>query len=188
MSCFRRVVYLLLLLLLPSNLFSQVDIGHYIGKLKYVDNMPYICKKGNHELLEGCGHKVFWELVKQKEKSIPFLLEKLNDTTITKAVVPYFGYNYSVADIAYTALREIIHNIPTFELLGVKFEQEGCGYCVYWRHLNEKYQNRLKFQIAVQNWYDSNKNNLIWVESSSFSSCDCGDRHPNNGHYELKSK
>ncbi|WP_107037181.1 hypothetical protein [Brumimicrobium mesophilum] len=82
--------------------------------------------------------------------------------------------------------EEIIHGIPTFELLGVEFDKEGCGYCSYWQHLNENYQNRKNFKIAVQNWYNFNKDKLIWMENNEFSSCDCSGTHPNKGHFELK--
>ena len=178
-----------LLTLLPFISFGQEEIVHKIDSLKYVDDMPYICRgnvESKNELSMGCGDKRFWSTVKQKEKAIPFLLEKLNDTTMTEANVPNFGYNYSVADIAYVALEEIIHGIPTFELLGVKFDQEGCGYCSYWQHLDKNYKNKANFKIAVQNWYNSNKDKLVWVENNDFTSCDCSGTHPNNGHYELK--
>ena len=184
---FKLIIYSLVFL--PFTLFGQDEIKHQIDSLQYVNDMPYICRdnvENNNELSIGCGDKVFWNVVKQKKKAIPFLLEKLNDSTMTVANVPNFGYNYSVADIAYVALEEIIHDIPTFELLGVEFDQEGCGYCSYWQHLNKNYQNRKNFKIAIQNWYDSNKDKLVWVENNEFSSCDCSGTHPNNGHYELK--
>ncbi len=151
--------------------------------------MPYICRgnvESHNELSIGCGDKLFWNIVKLKEKAIPFLLDKLNDSTMTEINVPLFNYNYAVADISYVALEEIIHGIPTFKLLGIEFDKEGCGYCSYWQHLNKNYQNRQNFRIAVRYWYEKNKNNLVWVENNEFTSCDCGGKHPNNGHYELK--
>ncbi len=174
--------------MIPFTLLGQDEIKHQIDSLQYVKDMPYICRGNveNNELSVGCGNKIFWDVVKQKEKAIPSLLEKLSDSTMTEANAPNFGYFHTVADIAYVALREIIHGIPTFELLGVEFDQEGCGYCAYWQHLNKDYQNRKNFKIAIQSWYNSNKDNLIWIESSSFSSCDCSGTHPNRGHYKLK--
>lgn len=183
----NNVLYILIFL--PFTLFGQNEIKHQLDSLQYITDMPYICRdnvENSHELSVGCGDKVFWNVVKQKDRAIPFLLEKLNDSTMSEANVPNFSYNYSVSDIAYVALEEIIHGIPTFELLGVEFDKEGCGYCSYWQHLNENYQNRKNFKIAVQNWYNFNKDKLIWMENNEFSSCDCSGTHPNKGHFELK--
>ena len=182
-------LFIALLVYLPLISFGQGQITNQIDSLQFIDDMPYICRgnvENNSNLNVGCGDKTFWNIVKQKEKAIPFLLNKLNETTMTKAIVPNFGYNYRVADIAYTALSEIVHGIPTFKLLGIEFDKEGCGYCAYWENLNENYQHRIDFRLATQNWYKSNKNKLVWVVSDSFSSCDCSNSHPNHGHYELK--
>ena len=157
-----------------GEVISQVD------SLKYVTEMPYIC---GYEL---CGDNLFWDVVRMRKGVIELLIDKLDDTTQTNANVALFGGNYKVADIAYVALKEIIHDIPTFELLGVEFEKNGCGYCSYWNHLNENFENRDKFKNAVKNWYFKNKDNLIWIANNKYTSCDCQAKHPNEGHYEIK--
>lgn len=73
--------------------------------------------------------------------------------------------------------------MPTFELVGTKFDQEGCGYCEYWIFLRKDYQNRLNFKLAVKNWYNKNKKDLVWISSN-----DCSGQHSNKGHYKLKKK
>lgn len=163
-------------MILPISSFGQNDVKEKIDRLKYVEHMPYICIAYTK-----CGDELFWDVVKLKDKGIPFLIEKLNDSTETKAGVVLFGGNYSVADIAYVALKEIIHGIPTFELLGTEFNQNGCGNCNYWDFLRKEYQNRLNFKLAVKKWYHKNKKNLVWVSSNVFSSCDCNGKHPNEG-------
>ena len=105
---------------------------------------------------------------------------------MTSAYVPNLGGQYAVADVAYAALEEIIKDIPTFSLLGVKFDKKGCGYCAYWDHLRKNIRNRLKFQANVRKWYNKNKSNLVWVTSNVFLTCDCHGIHPNGGHFELK--
>ncbi len=182
MNRYFKIAYLILLFL-PFFSFGQNDLKGKIDSLKYVENMPYIC-----EGVSKCGEEIFWNVVKLKEKGIPFLIEKLNDSTETKAGVVLFGGNHTVADIAYVALEEIIHGIPTFKLLGTEFDKEGCGYCEYWNFLRKDYQNRLNFKIAVENCYNENKNYLVWISNNEFSSCDCNGKHPNEGHYEIKKK
>ena len=154
----------------------------------YVKSMPYICHDIGlaDEMSPGCGDDKFWKVVKLKHEAIPYLIQKLTDSTTTGVSVPNFGYYYTTADIAYTALQEIIHGIPTFELLGVEFDEEGCGYCSYWQHLNKDYNNRKKFKEAVLKWFESNIDEFVWVESNRFSTCDCGGDHPNGGHLELQ--
>lgn len=162
---------------------SQPDsqwIIKQLDSLKFIDEMPYICKSGV------CGSKIYWDAVRLGESGIELLIDKLDDSTTTAANVILFGGNYTVADIAYNALSEIIHDIPTFKLLGVSFDKKGCGYCSYWRHLNKKYSNRQKFKKAVKNWYHQHKGNLVWVKSDDFSTCDCHGKHPNGGHFEVK--
>lgn len=176
-----------ILFLLPCLPFAQTDNKKLVDSLKFVTDMPYICRDTvPTELSVGCGDKIFWRTVKQKQNIIPFLIDKLSDTTQTEASVPNFGGQYTVADIAYTALQEIIKDIPTFKLLGVKFDENGCGYCSYWNHLGKDIKNRKKFQSNVRNWYEKNKTNLVWVSSNQILTCDCAARHPNGGHLELR--
>jgi hypothetical protein len=169
------------------------EVIEQVDSLKYVAEMPYIC----HDLIElysgnvlssGCGDQQYWNVVGLHSNVIELLIDQLDDSTTSVAIVPLFGEYYRVADIAYDALTEIIHNIPTFELLGVPFNEEGCGYCAYWQHLNSDFANRQKFKEAVRNWYYANKEKLVWVESNSFASCDCSGKHPNSGHYALPSQ
>lgn len=156
------------------------EVIQQVDSLKFAKEMPYICETGL------CGDNLYWNTVRLGNSCIELLIDKLDDTTSTSVNVVLFGGNYTVADIAFKALSEIIHNIPTFELLGVPFDKDGCGYCSYWRHLNKDFTKRQKFKEAVNNWYHKNKNNLVWVKSNDFSTCDCKGNHPNGGHYKLK--
>ena len=156
------------------------EVINQIDSLKFVNEMPYICETGI------CGDKLYWEAVKIGRSNIELLIDKLDDTTLTTANVVLYGGVYTVADVAFTVLTEIIHDIPTFELLGVPFDKDGCGYCSYWQHLNKDFSNRKKFKEKVRIWYQKNKDNLVWVESNDFVTCDCKGQHPNGGHYKLK--
>lgn len=83
---------------------NQDGIREKINRLEEVKEIPYICEGGKK-----CGDDLFWNVLRLKEKAIAILIEKLNDTTITKAGVPLFGGKHTVADISYVALEEIIH-------------------------------------------------------------------------------
>jgi hypothetical protein len=167
------------------------EVIKQVDSLKFVKEMPYICRdfieaNKRNPLTIGCGDELYWNTVRLNKNAIELLIDKLDDTTTTNATVPLFGFNYTVADIAYTVLQEIIHDIPTFELLGVQFDKEGCGYCSYWQHLNKDFSNRKHFKEAVKNWYHKNKDNLVWIKSNDFATSDYIGNHPNGGHYKLK--
>lgn len=167
-----------------------------IDNLRFVKDMPYICEivwsknipstKNTFIYDTGCGDKIFWDVVRLKDKAIPYLIAKLNDSTEVEASVPNTGGQYAVGDVAYVALEEIIKGIPTYELLAVKFDEHGCGECAYYNHLRKSIHNREKFKKAVSKWFDKNKLNLVWIVSNEFSTCDCSGKHPNGGHYEIK--
>ncbi len=155
-----------------------------VNNLRYVTDMPYICEDNS-----GCGDALFWRAVKGRQAIIPWLIDKLDDTTCTAVFVPNFGGYYTVADVAYVALQEIVAGIPTFKLLGVKFDQKGCGYCSYYRYLRKNIRNRKRFEKAVRKWYQQNREKLIWVESTETLVCDCAALpHPNGGHYMVNNK
>jgi hypothetical protein len=188
----QKTTVIIFSLIFPMFCIGQDSLNLKIDSLKFVSDIPYICHSfitendttfGNGP---GCGDDLFWEIVKEKEKAIPYLIDKLGDSTMTRATVPNFPYNYTVADVAYSVLGEIIHDIPTFELLGVEFDKEGCGYCTYWIHLAENIQNRERFRDAIENWYTKNKENFVWIIDGSFGACDCSGPHPNNGHFKLE--
>jgi len=154
----------LILIFIPTLTIAQVDNRKLVDSLKYVTDMPYICESERPYAI-GCGSEIFWKAVQRKEIIIPFLIDKISDSTTTKAYVPNFGGQYAVGDIAYFALAEIIDGIPTFELLRVKFDKHGCGFCSYWNYLRSDIRNRERFEKSVRKWYKKNKSKLIWVPS-----------------------
>lgn len=188
-----------ILLLLPVLSLARTDMQKRADSLQFVTEVPYACGmpiglNNSHSpdsLIYhiGCGDRYFWQAVKGKKEIIPFLIDKMDDTTMTEAPVPYFGGRYTVADVAYSALQEIIRDIPTFDLLKIQFDTSGCGYCAYWYYLRMDIHNRKKFKVAFMQWYDTNKENLVWVTGNMFLTCDVsGFNHPNRGHFELKNE
>ncbi|RAV99227.1 hypothetical protein [Pseudochryseolinea flava] len=159
-----------------------------VDSLVFVRDMPYICDRIPAEVLSvGCGDGIFWRVVSGKQAVISALIDRVSDTTQTNVFVPNFGGHYTVGDVAYVALQEIIHGVPTFDLLGVSFDEKGCGYCVYWNTIRNL-KRRLRFQKALRGWHESNRKALVWKESNDFATCDCRGRHPNGGHFEIKGK
>jgi hypothetical protein len=168
-----------ILILIPALTFSQTNNKALVDSLRYVDKVPH-CLDAVSDQIDT--KAIFWRIVKLKDEAIPILLDKIDDTTTTSALVRHFGGYYTVGDLAYVALQEIVHSIPTFELLGVPFDTNGCGYCAYWQHLSD-FSNRQKFKIALKNWFDKNQQNLVWTEYK-WKGEECFYRNPNNGYYD----
>lgn len=167
---------------LSQKRLEQKELKALTDSLKFVTDVPYMCEDSIFSNYKpGCGDRIFWRVVQQKKSIIPFLIDQLDDTTQTVVSVPNFGGFYTVADIAYTAMQEIIADIPTFKLLGVPFDKEGCGYCAYWNYLREDISHRRHFQKEVRQWED--RLGGRWIESPKVLTCDCNFPHPNGGHY-----
>ncbi len=150
--------------------------------LTFVTDVPYSCSDtvfSNYS--EGCGDRFFWKAVTEGKKMVPSLINKLADTTLTKAPVPNFGGYYTVADVAYSAMQQIIANIPTFDLLGVAYDSSECGYCAYWNYLRADFDHRKDFQKEVRKWEE--RLGGRWVDSLNVPNCDCAFPHPNGGYY-----
>ncbi len=167
---------------LSQKRLEQKELQALTNSLKYVTDLPYICRDSVYSnYAPGCGDRIFWRAVQQKKSIIPFLMDKLDDTTQTTVSVPYFGGYYTIADVAYVVMQEIIADIPTFQLLGVPFDKDGCGYCAYWNYLREDISHRRHFQKEVRQWED--RLGGRWIESPKVLTCDCQFPHPNGGHY-----
>ncbi len=179
----NKVFIIILIILLNINCYSQnKDLKRIVNNLKNIKEMPYIP--------ELSGDSLFWVVVKQKKKIIPYLIDKLDDTTKTSAIVPNFGGNYTVADVAYGAITKIIHDIPTSEFIGDKSVQKN-GYQEYWKYTRKNLKNRKIFKHKVKKWYKSNKRKLVWYELKEKirSASDWKfeeNTHPSGGYYKLK--
>lgn len=160
---------------------EAAQLKQLTDSIRFVKDLPYICEDAVYGRRLGCGDSLFWRIVGQKKAIVPYLIDRLDDTTQTEVFVPNFGGYYTVADIAYTAMQEIIDRIPTFELLGIPFDQEGCGYCAYWDYLRADIRHRRHFQREVRKW--EARLGGRWIADSRVLTGDCGFPHPNGGHY-----
>ena len=133
---------------------------------------------------------LYWDIVRCGKEAIPQLLSLLDDSTKTAAKVLYFGGNYTVADISYNILNEIIHGIPTLKFIKTwnNFDKSA-GYGNYWYFVRESFENRKKFKKLVSSWYRENESNMIWNSDSSmhiWQETKPRIKHPAGGHYTIK--
>jgi hypothetical protein len=130
-----------------------------INRAVDIEQMPYIP--------ELSGDSLFWNLTTDRN-ILPSLIDRIADTTRTKAPVLYFGGDYVIGDVCVTAISELIRDFRAIDLIesNQKVIDEK-GYAVYWEYVRANYEHRKEFQRKVKVWYDKVKKDLIWVEDNN---------------------
>jgi len=94
-----------------------------------------------------------------------------------------------VADIANSAINEIIRGIPSLDFVDKTKDSPG-GYWDYWLYVRFGYANRQKYKARMKRWFSDNKGNLEWLEDTrtyrTSPNWSFGNRHPSGGHYTIK--
>jgi hypothetical protein len=139
------------------------------------------------------GDSTFWEITKDKS-ILPYLIDRISDTTQTNAPVPYFGGNYTIGDVCVTAIETLIRELPTVKLI-TNNEQliDEKGYGVYWEYVRSSVSNRNEFKNRLRSWYKKNKDELVWVaDDNLYPTADSESapvkKLPAGGFYVIKSK
>ena len=180
-----KVFSLFLVMLFNLNCaVSQEFYKKEIKNLSKIKAMPYIP--------ELSGDDFFWDAVKCKIDIVSYLIEMIDNEKKVKANVHYYGGNFTVGDVAYHVIMEIIRDIPTLDFLKQwKGFDENNGYGNYWNYVRESKENRKSFKIKVKQWYEANKVFLVWIEDSKFYLKEDKEgakryQHPAGGYYKLK--
>lgn len=139
------------------------------------------------------GDSVFWNITKEKIDIVPYLINRINDTTRTNASAANFGRIYTVGDVCVRAIEEIIKDFPTIKLIETDDSLlREKAYGIYWNYVSD-FKNRLEFQKRVCVWFEENRNNLVWqVDDKLYAVTDeeNGDakKRPAGGYYMVKKK
>ncbi len=130
----------------------------------------------------GC-NTVFWKIIARQKESIPLLIEKLDDTTMTAVKDKCKKNNLRVGDLAYLALEEIIP-LPFFAVTGVQCDviKDGCVVGVF-EYIES---NRKKFKAQVYAWNRLESKNFIWRRYDSNHLTPCRFGNGIEGKYSLR--
>lgn len=163
---------------------QKQNFSNKIDSLRTITTMPYYP--------ELSGDMIFWDLTKEKADIVPSLIDRITDTTETKANVPNFGGVYTIGDICVRAIEEIIKDFPTIKLIETdpKLLKEK-AYGIYWGYVRSDFKNRVELKKRVKKWYDKNKNNLIWQQDDRLYSVSDDEssemkRRPAGGYFVIK--
>jgi hypothetical protein len=165
-----KILLIVFCLLSTVSLFGQSSrIKSQIDSLKYLSDKAFDCSS------------VTWRIISNKKDAIQLLIDKLDDTTITKANDKCKTTSLRVGDLAYLTLIKILP-LPFFVVTGMQCDvfQEGCQVGVF-EYIET---NRKKFKGQVQTYYDGKRGDLKWRQLDSNHLTPCYTRNKINGQYE----
>lgn len=109
-----------------------------------------------------CTASLYWRIIARGDKAIPFLIDKLTDTTETKVRFHCKKTALNVGEIAQFALLEIAE-FPAFVVTKIQFDVitidetgQGCWSFYDFLFINS---NKFRYQNDVRKWYAKEKPN-----------------------------
>jgi hypothetical protein len=169
----------------PPRSATAPEAAAHVERLVDVTDVPaqcnYLCTGGDE-----CGDLAFWRVVRDGRVAIPFLIASLDDATPTSAKAPYVGGVYTKADVAETALAEIVADFRVMEVVGMK--NQDCPACAWWDFVRRSPANRKLVKRRVAQWFDQHASRLVWKNEDFLTAGDCAEDcvHPAGGHYHVK--
>jgi hypothetical protein len=141
----RLIVIIFFLFSLTHSFGQNADIKSMVDSLQFLKADTLDCKAD-----------LYWRIIAKGEKAIPFLINKLNDTTETSISHHCKATKLNVGEVSYFALGHIAF-FPTYVITHIQFDVfygNGC-----WSFFDYFFNNSNKrqYQDLVQRWYDANK-------------------------------
>lgn len=165
-----KILLFLFILCINVPVFGQLEqIKLQVDSLKYVRQNTFDC------------NSVTWRIIANKKVAIPFLIDKLDDTTHTAAKDKCKKTNFRVGDLAYLTLTKILP-LPFSTITGVQLDPkaDACQLALFEYIEN----NRQKFKEQVQAYYDKKSEGLKWVPIHSNHLTPCQRKNNVKGRYE----
>ena len=147
----KKIISATLLLFSVSYSYGQkIDIKAMVDSLQFIKTDTF-----------NCNADIYWRIVAQGQKAIPFLIDKLTDTTQTNIKYHCKKTNLNVGEVAHFALIEIA-NFPAFLVTHIQFDViiidektgQGCWSFYDFLFINS---NKLRYQKSVKEWYDKER-------------------------------
>lgn len=171
-------------------LFCEVAVPQCCNlcvEIKHVQDVPYM-----PELQGDCPDSVYWSLVREGLGVVPSLIDCISSSDSTQIMIPNRGGHYTVGDIAFAIICDIIHGLPIqdFFLNGV-VDERNIGPITYNSFISSSECNRRMLQRQLRRWYRKNRHRLIWITDDSEwrIADDCwliSNKHPAGGYFKVK--
>ena len=172
----KPIITILTILAFSSSTNGQQPeiIKTRIDSLKFLNQQPFDC------------NSVYWRVVATGKDAIPFLIDKLIDTSPTTVKLTCKTKNVKLGDICYEALTEIF-NIPLFYVTTQQFDfidQYGCQQGVF-TYLDN---NRQLFQTQILDYYNKFKSDIKFVKYDKNYKNVCKKKNNILGYYDIDSQ
>jgi hypothetical protein len=139
----------LLVFSLTLSFGQKVDIKALVDSLQFIKADTFNCKAD-----------IYWRIVAQGKEAIPFLIDKLTDTTQTNIKYHCKKTKLNVGEVAQFALTDIAY-FPAFLVTKMQFDVviidetgQGCWSFYDFLFINS---NKTRYQKNVREWYDKEK-------------------------------
>jgi hypothetical protein len=155
----RKWIMMVLGLIAFNKLFAQpINVQSLVDSLQYMKS----------DSLD-CSADIYWRTIAQGEKAIPYLIEKLTDTTSTSVKGYCKSTRLNVGDIAWFALNQI--GVPVYVVIQMQFCIVGAGGC--WSFYDYLFENANKISIRkkVTKWYAINRTRFRAKKISQRNAC-----------------
>ena len=142
-----------------------------IDSLRFLNQQPFTC------------NSVYWRIVATGKDAIPFLIDRLDDTTHTQISLICKKTNVKLGDICYETLTEIF-NIPLFYVTQQQFDfidQYGCQQGVF-TYLDN---NRQKFKSQILAYYNKYSEELKFIHYAKIYKSDCKKKNKILGYFDV---
>jgi len=119
-----------------------------------------------------CNADLFWRIIAKKDKAIPYLIDKLTDTTQTNIKFLCKKTKLNVGEVAYFALQKIAY-FPAFDVTHIQFdvfELNGC-WCFFQFFFDNS--NKYRYQKCVREWYAKERGNykVKYISNKDLTDC-----------------
>lgn len=146
-----------------------------------VDSLQYL----NADTLD-CKADLYWRIIFIGDKAIPFLIDKLTDTTQTKIKFHCKRTRLNVGEIAQFALTQIA-TFPYFLITKIQFDYFYCDetgqFCSSFDDYFFINTNKLRYQSKLKNWYAKQKAKYKPVKISVEKQTECQKQYRINKYY-----
>lgn len=169
------------LILIPVKKTQAKTIIHFtISNSVSTDSLVSKLNQMKTDTLD-CTADIYWKIIKRGKASIPFLIERLTDSTKTNIYNNCKKDKLTIGEVAYFALEEIAE-FPALIVTQIQFDviSNGC-WNFYDYFFNQK--NKIEYQKMVRKFYKENKFIYTKYNDSELNSCQI--KYKITGKYKL---
>lgn len=149
-----------------------------IDKLNEIKNLPFRTLPFDETKIDSiswnCGDSLYWKIVQLGQEAIPYLITKVQDSSLTNIQIPCRESKLTVGTIAFMALDEII-SIPYSFVFEIQWDvlNINCDFGYPIGLLEYMNTHPKEAHEKLTKWYEKNKKTIKKVKLNSTDQNDC---------------